>query len=313
MKLNNVFRALPAIIVVAFTAACPAKTILDTTTAISQSDPIQMGRISRNGIQQDWSGTEAFGGNIYPDFLFHFHTYTIPADTLASGRFIQIELDDQGLNQGTLFVSAYANSFNPGAFETNWLGDTGQSGNFLGGTCPVFFQVLVPPASDLVVVVWNAGFYNSGVGEQFRLIAEQFADADFTEPVVSTPTPTPTPTPTATPTPTPISATINLNVSPTKVRQGKIATLTFTASAAPVSTTTVNYSTSGTAIAGTHYTLSGVTNQVTFSPGQTSATVSLTNTNHRKTKSATITITSGTGYTIGPNKSATVTILGATP
>src|SRR4029077_20610943 len=134
MKLNNVFRALLGIVLVAFSTVSLASTILDTTTAISQSDPIMMGRISRQGIQQDWSGAEAFGGPIYSDFLFHFQTYTVPSATLVPGRFIQIELDDQGLNQGNLFVSAYANSFNPADVSINWLGDAGQSGNFLGGT-----------------------------------------------------------------------------------------------------------------------------------------------------------------------------------
>jgi hypothetical protein len=95
------------------------------------------------------------------------------------------------------------------------------------------------------------------------------------------------------------------------VKKGKTCTLKFTASAAPVSATTVHYATSGTAVAGTHYTLGGVPGQVTFLAGQTSANVTLTNTNHgSKSKSATITITSGTGYTIGPNKTASITILG---
>ena len=309
MKLTNVFRALAGIIVVACSTACLAKTILETTTAISQSDPIQMGRISRNGIAQDWSGSEAFGVPIYQDFLFHFHTYTIPSATLTQGRFIQIELDDQGLNQGNLFVAAYANSINPGVFDTNWLGDAGQSGNFLGGTDPVSFQVVVPPSSDLVILVWNAGFYNLGVGEQFRLIAEQFSDVAYREPG-ATPTPTPTPTATPTPTPTATPTSINLNASLPAVKPGKSCTLTFTATPAAVSTTTVNYATSGTAVVGKDYTLSGGTNQVTFLPGRTSATVIFTATKHHnaKKKIATITITKGTDYTIGPNTSASVTI-----
>ena len=310
MKLNNLFRVLPGIMIVAFSTAALANTLLDTTTALTQSDPVQVGRISRQGVQQDWVGTEVFGGTIYTEFLFHYHTYTIPAAGLQAGRFVQVHLDDLGLNQGTLFVSAYAHSFNPADLGANWLGDAGQSGNFLGGVDPVFFQVLVPAETDLVIVVWNAGSEGLGVGENFRLIAEQFADAAYSEPVLTTPTPTPTPPPTATPTPTATATTINLTASVTRVKQGKTATLTFIASAAPASATTVNYATSGTALLGTHYTLSGVPNQVTFSPGQRTATVILTNTNRRQSKSATITITNGTGYTIGPNRSASITIVG---
>jgi hypothetical protein len=63
------------------------------------------------------------------------------------------------------------------------------------------------------------------------------------------------------------------------------------------------------------YTLSGTAGQVVFSPGRTSATVTLTalkESKHAREKkdmdSATITIQSGISYLIGPNKITTVAI-----
>jgi hypothetical protein len=298
MKLTNIFRAIPALILVALNTVCLAHTVLDTTTVITQSDPVQVGRTSRNGLQQDWVGTESFGGTINTDFLFHYHTYTIPAATLSQGRFVQVFLDDLGLNQAQLFVSAYANSYDPTSQGTNWLGDAGTSGNFLNGTSPVFFQVAVPPATDLVLVVWNTGLDGPGIGEKFRLIAEQFTDVAYSDPVVPT---------------------INISASAPQVKRGDQAVLTFTASAAPTQMTTVTYSTSGSAQLGQDYTLSGPPGQVVFSPGQTSATVTLNALQGSKSKSSkgnhskrdevvTVAIGSGESYLIGGNNTASIVL-----
>ena len=252
MKPNLIFHALLGIISLAFSTTCLAGIILDTTTSLLQSDPIQWGRISRNGELQDWIGSEPFGGIVYPDWQFHYHAYTIPAATLSDGRYVQVHLDDLGLQQGNVFVSAYANSYDPTSLSTNWLGDAGTSGNILG-TNPVFFQVLVPAATDLVIVVWNTDPVGGlGVGERFRLLAEQFQDVTYSEPVVPT---------------------INVSPSNAQIKPGKAMLLTFTASPAPDRTTTVLYSTSNSADLGQDYTLSGTPGQVVFSPGQTQASV----------------------------------------
>jgi len=298
VKPNLIFRALLGIISLAFSTTCLADTILDTATSLLQNDPIQWGRISRNGEAQDWIGSEPFGGIVNPDWQFHYHTYTIPAATLSHGRYVQIHLDDLGLQQGNVFVSAYANSYDPTSLSTNWLGDAGTSGN-LAGTNPVFFQVVAPPATDLVIVVWNTDPVGGlGVGERFRLLAEQFEDVAYSEPVVPT-----------------------INVSPgnAQVKPGRAMLLAFTASPAPDRTTTVLYSTSNSADLGEDYILSGTPGQVVFSPGQTQASVFFTaikaKKKHRQRndagpETATITIQSGDGYVVGPNSSASVTIRG---
>ena len=124
------------------------------------------------------------------------------------------------------------------------------------------------------------------------------------------PTPTPTPNPTPTPTPTPqATPAITLSVSTGSVRTGQTATFSFGASVRPTSATTVRYVMSGTATQGSQYKLSGTSGAVTIPAGANSATVTLTVTSGPKNaKNATMTIKSGSGYTISSPNSASVSI-----
>ena len=135
----------------------------------------------------------------------------------------------------------------------------------------------------------------------------------------ATPTPTPTPSPTATPTPTP-SATptptpqgtpaVSVTVSPTTVHYNGSATFKITASVRPGSTVTVNYAMGGTAIRGNHYSLSGIYGKATIPAGANSATVTLTVIKSvQSSKIATMTLSSGSGYTLSSPTSASVTIV----
>ena len=177
---------------VAMTSVASAATILDVTDSVAVTDPTQQGRLSRNNfVGQDWAGDEPFPGPFNTAVTYHYRTYTIPAASIQPGSFVQIILDDQGPNQGNIFVSAYQNSYNPNSagapnfgFDTNWLGDNGFSGNFFGGTDTVSFQVIVPPGADLVIVVNNAGANNVGTGEPYRLIAQAYTDPAFTSPPI---------------------------------------------------------------------------------------------------------------------------------
>jgi hypothetical protein len=194
MKTINLSSRFFASLVLAFavTSIASAATILDVTDSVSVNDPTQQGRLSRNNfVGQDWGGDEVFPGVFNPAVTYHYKTYTIPAASIQPGGFVQIILDDQGPNQGNIFVSAYQNSYNPNSagapffgFDTNWLGDNGFSGNFFGGTDSVSFQVQVPAGADLVIVVNNAAGGNGGTGEPYRLIAQAYSDAAFTSPPV---------------------------------------------------------------------------------------------------------------------------------
>jgi hypothetical protein len=128
------------------------------------------------------------------------------------------------------------------------------------------------------------------------------------------PTPTPTPAPTLTPTPTPAPVvtlpSISLSAAPTSVRVGSSATFTVTTSlvnaSAPV---VINYLMGGNAIQGKLYSLSGTSGQITIPAGSSSATVNLTALKRpKKAKTATMTLASGSSYTLSVSKSASVTI-----
>jgi hypothetical protein len=155
-----------------------AATLLNVTDQLVGIDLTQMGRLSRNNIIQDWVGTEPFPGVINPTTAYIYNTYSV---NVGSNSFIQITIDDVSTNE---FASAYLGAYLPNSagapnfgFDTNWLGDAGGSGNFFG-VDPRFFQVIVPPGSNLVVVVNNTTGSLAGAGT-FNLLVEGFADANF--------------------------------------------------------------------------------------------------------------------------------------
>ena len=122
-----------------------------------------------------------------------------------------------------------------------------------------------------------------------------------------TPTATPTPSATATPTATPVIASVRLSVSSTSLRTGGSATFTVSASAPVTTTTTVNFRMSGTGFQGSSYSLDA--SQFTIPAGSSSATVTLTELSvGRKSKTAMMSLTSGSGYTPTFPSSASVSL-----
>src|SRR5438128_1300263 len=121
------------------TVAAQAGVLLDVTSALQLSDPTQLGRLSRNGIIQDWAGSEPFPGIINGSTSYHYAAYLV---NVGLSNFIQIDFDSTSANT---FVSAYQTSYSPPDLTTNWLGDGGASGNFFG-TDPRFFNVIAAVA-----------------------------------------------------------------------------------------------------------------------------------------------------------------------
>jgi hypothetical protein len=146
-------------------------------TALTAGDPTQVGRLSRNGLPQDWTGSEAFPGVINVTTTYQYQTFDVP---VTDAPFIQITMDSLSANT---FASAYLDSYTPANLLTNWLGDAGSSGNFFG-TDPVFFQVFVPVGHDLIVVV-NQTATGAGIGDPFSILVEGFVDTEFTDPIAS--------------------------------------------------------------------------------------------------------------------------------
>lgn len=173
---------------IAFAAsAAQASTIFSTVGSLSSSDLTQTGRLSRNGIQQDWAGTELFPGVINTTTTFHYKTYVV---NVGITPFIQIDFDSVPANT---FVSAYLTSYLPNSagspnfgFDQHWLGDAGLSGNFFG-TDPLFFNVIVPVNGNLVVVVNEVS--PVGLGQAYGLTVEGFLDSEYTDPPSAVPEP----------------------------------------------------------------------------------------------------------------------------
>jgi hypothetical protein len=153
-------------------AAANAGTLLDVTTTISgNGESTQTGRLSRNGIVQDWSGTEPFPGVINTAITYAYTTFSV-----AVGSFPFIEIDYSGAS-GNDFFSAYDTSYNPDSagapnfgFNVNWLGDAGAS-NSTG-----FFRVVIPTGHNLVVVA-NTVFAGVGDTDSFHLTVQGFTSA----------------------------------------------------------------------------------------------------------------------------------------
>ena len=165
-----------------FAGATHAIPLLDVTSSLSAADPTQLGRLVRDGIGSDWSVQSPFPGVLNPTVSYHYQTFTVNVQTTS---FIQVLVDSVSAD---LFASAYLGTYQPDpsgvnlGLDFNYLGDAGRSGNFFG-TDPLFFQVIVPAFSQLVLVINDTNPLQTGLGQPFRLLVEGFLDTDFTEPV----------------------------------------------------------------------------------------------------------------------------------
>ena len=161
---------------------------------------------------------------------------------------------------------------------------------------------------------------NSIVSDVYTLQSDDIAGAQALYGAPSgTPTPSPTATPTATasptatpsitPSPTPSRLSVTLSAAPTSVRSHGTAVFTVTASTAATSPVTVNYLMSGNAILGSNYSLSGTPGQITIPAGATSGSETLTVLSAAKrSRSATMNLQLGSGYTLSGTTSASVFI-----
>ncbi len=161
--------------------AAEATLMFAGTSSITGPDPTQLGRLSRNGVPQDWTGSEPFPGVIDATIAYHYTTLNLDLTALeapyaAYGGFIQISFDSLA---ATTFLSAYLDAYDPLNLATNWLGDPGRSGNFFG-VDPLFFQVVVPAGHHLILVL-NETATNGGLDLPGDILVEAFADTDFTD------------------------------------------------------------------------------------------------------------------------------------
>jgi hypothetical protein len=73
--------------VTAFPLSCGvanATAIFSGTMSVSAGDPMQLGRLSRNGIPQDWVGAEPFPGIINATTPYHYATLDLDLSALEA-------------------------------------------------------------------------------------------------------------------------------------------------------------------------------------------------------------------------------------
>ncbi len=174
----NAMRALLSSLVVGsalWGTAAQADFLLTTTGALTAADPIQEGRISRDGESQNWAGDKVYPGIFNATTRYNYTTFQVD---VGETTFIQIDFDSLSANT---FVSAWLGGYNPLnlASGDGWLGDPGNSGNFFSGTDPEFFS-FVAPANSTITVVVNQTAQGAGLGDPFTLIVEAYCDRLFT-------------------------------------------------------------------------------------------------------------------------------------
>ena len=140
------------------------------TSTLVATDPIQHGRLSRNGVPSDGIDN-VFPGVINPTTPYHFHAYTI---NVGADPFVVVGIDS---TSATTFVSAYQSAYYVTNFAATYLGDPGTSGDYFG-TDPLSFSFVAIPFSQVVLIV-NESSTNGGLNMPFTLIAQSFVDSDF--------------------------------------------------------------------------------------------------------------------------------------
>lgn len=142
------------------------------SVVITASDPVEKGRPSRNGLPQDFDGTEPFPGFINPTLSYHFHPYTI---NVGLNPYVTITFDSLSPNT---FLSAYQSAYYVTAPQTTWLGDAGTSGNYFG-TDPLSFS-FIAAINSTVVLILNETTPNAGLNYSPALVYAQLSsDRDY--------------------------------------------------------------------------------------------------------------------------------------
>ncbi|WP_425228975.1 PEPxxWA-CTERM sorting domain-containing protein [Sphingomonas sp.] len=153
-----------------------ATDVTSGSVSVGPASPVQLGRLSRNGVQQDWTGTETYPGVINTGTSYAFTTIAAPFGANAFQTvYYDINFDDEMTD---LFISAYMDSYDPANKALNWLGDAGSSGNYFPGD-PRFFDVVVPIGHSLTLVVNSASGRTASSTANYLVSA--FSDTEYSE------------------------------------------------------------------------------------------------------------------------------------
>ena len=175
---RTVFGWAGAMLLAQLTVIAPAAAV-DVAFGSVQVGPasaVQVGRLSRNGVQQDWTGAETYPGVINPAVSYAFTSVVAGfAPNAFQTVYYDISFDDESTD---LFASAYLDSYDVSDKALNWLGDAGSSGNYFPGD-PRFFDVVVPTGHSLVLVVNSA--LGTGVSSAANYFITAYSDTEYSE------------------------------------------------------------------------------------------------------------------------------------
>ena len=185
MNARSLFLA--ALLLAGLPVLAGAETITNFNGVLTSSSPIQLGRPSRNGVVQTWTGAETYPGILNSTLSYAFTTYTLSSSLFTGAPYVEISVFDT-LDSGADFLSAYANSYNVNARSTNWLGDEGQSGNYFGPDA-IAFDTILPAGSNLVLVLNDSS--TAGLNDPINIEVDAYADTSYDDPVPVQVTPEP--------------------------------------------------------------------------------------------------------------------------
>lgn len=169
-----------------FGGLAQASVLYTGTISLANTDPTQLGRLSRDAIFPDWSFQKNFPGVINPTVSYHYTTVSVFVPNWFP--FLQISIDSTNPD---ILASVYDSSYNPNpiaanrGLDINYLGDPGGSGDPFNS--PLFFQVVDQSAANslsgaTIVLVLNETT-NTGTGRNspVGLLVEGFSDTGFSE------------------------------------------------------------------------------------------------------------------------------------
>lgn len=152
-----------------------------TGQTITTSSRTELGRLSRNNVPQTWTRQEQYPGVVNPTTTYYYNTYVLNYANFVPNNYVEISFTDTAGN-GAVFISAYANSFDPTNKQTNWLGDLGYNSIAYGTADSLTFQVNLNYQTNLVLVVNTTGTgtaASSGLNNPFDIYVNAYTDSMY--------------------------------------------------------------------------------------------------------------------------------------
>lgn len=182
LKLKSLFSS--AVIVFALIPAGAHASDIVFNATLTASSPTQLGRLVRNAVQQTWTGAEPYPGINNATTRFSYQTYTFAGSLFTGANYLEISAFDT-LNTNSVFISAYAGTYNPASIASGWLGDEGSSGNYFG-VDPIYFDVFLPFGQNLTIVANSSAA--AGLNDPINIVISSYGTTAYGDAI---PTPEP--------------------------------------------------------------------------------------------------------------------------